>query len=313
MTNAHLPPTNPPRIVSLIASATEIVYELGLGPFLVGRSHECDFPPGVEQLPCCTRTRFDCSGTSLEIDNLVKRSAEGALSVYEVLDEILEELQPTHIITQTQCEICAVSLRDVELSIARRLQSQPRIVSLEPNALADIWEDFRRVADSTGVDAELVIARLQARMRTLSETAEQDACKPRVACIEWLEPLMAAGNWVPELVEMANGVNLFGLAGRHSPWMTWKELVDADPDVIIVMPCGFSNSRTLPEMPWIADRPEYPQLRATRNGQVYVADGNQYFNRPGPRVVESLQILVEILHPRVAARTFSEDAYLQFA
>jgi iron complex transport system substrate-binding protein len=228
------------------------------------------------------------------------------------LDDVLEALQPTHILTQTQCEVCAVSLRDVELSVARRLRSQPRIVSLEPNSLADIWADMRRVADSVAVDAEPATANLQGRMRDLNAIGFSDSRRPRVACIEWLEPLMAAGNWVPELVEMANGVNLFGSAGLHSPWMTWDELVNADPDVIIVMPCGFSNARTLPEMHWIAERPEYRNLRAVRDSNVYVADGNQFFNRPGPRVVESLQILVEILHPQVAGRTLWDDAYVRF-
>ncbi len=278
----------------------------------MGRSHECDFPPGVEHLPCCTRTRFNCSGSSLEIDRQVKQSVASALSVYEVDDEVLEALQPTHILTQTQCEVCAVSLRDVELSIARKLRSQPGIVALEPNSLADIWADIRSVAASVGVSAEPAIADLQRRMRVASGIAHSSRQRPRVACIEWLEPLMAAGNWVPELVAMANAENLFGSAGLHSPWMTWQNLVDADPDVVIVMPCGFSNERTVPEMHWITDRPEYARLRAVRNGNVYVADGNQYFNRPGPRVAQSLEILVEILHPQAASRTFPESAYLRF-
>jgi iron complex transport system substrate-binding protein len=247
----------------------------------------------------------------------VKASVANALSVYEVLDDVLETLQPTHILTQTQCEVCAVSLRDVELSVARKLRSQPKIVSLEPNSLADIWSDMRRVADSVDIfasnnDAEPFIADLQQRLDNLKTLAHSDVRSPRVACIEWLEPLMAAGNWVPELVAMANAINLFGSAGRHSPWMTWQELVDADPDVIIVMPCGFSNARTLPEMHWIADRPEYSQLKAVRNRDVYVADGNQFFNRPGPRVVESLQILVEILHPGSSNRQFSNETYRRF-
>ncbi len=285
------------RIVSLIASATEIVFELGLGEFLVGRSHECDYPPGVESLPCCTQTRFECSGGSDEIDLLVKQSVSNALSVYTVLDHVLEALQPTHILTQTQCEVCAVSLRDVELSVASRLRSRPKIVALQPNSLEDIWSDMRRVAESLAVDPEPTILDLKFRMYNLSSIAGFDPFRPRVACIEWLEPLMAAGNWVPELVDMAYGHNLFGCAGLHSPWMTWQELVTADPDVIIAMPCGFSVERTLPEMHWIANRPEYASLRAVRTGQVYVADGNKYFNRPGPRVVESLGLLVEMLHP----------------
>ena len=239
----------------------------------------------------------------------MKRSIANALSVYEVDDDVLEALQPTHILTQTQCEVCAVSLRDVELSVASRLRSQPKIVSLQPNALADIWNDIGRVAESVGVSAEPVVADLQRRMEDLRGLAYSDARRPRVACIEWLEPLMAAGNWVPELVETANGENLFGTAELHSPWMTWTELVGADPDVIIVMPCGFSTARTLPEMHWITERAEYRELQAVRNREVWVADGNQYFNRPGPRVVESLQMLVEILHPNVLERSFASHCY----
>lgn len=302
-----------PRIVSLIASATEIIYELGLGRFLVGRSHECDFPAGVEALPCCTNPRFDCSGSSQDIDRMVKDSVANALSVYEVSDEVLQTLQPTHIVTQTQCEVCAVSLRDVERSVASRLASQPKIISLQPNSLADIWDDMRRVAGAVGMDAEPAIMRLQHRIQELQRMAAGDELKPRVACIEWLEPLMAAGNWVPELVELANATNLFGHAGMHSPWMTWPELVDSDPDVIIAMPCGFAIDRTVPEMHWLTQRSEYGNLRAVRNREVYVADGNRYFNRPGPRVVESLQILVEILHAEVSERSFESLGYVRFA
>ena len=263
-------------------------------------------------MPCCTRTRFDCSGSSLEIDRLVKQSVTNAISVYEVLDDVLEALQPTHILTQTQCEVCAVSLRDVELSIAKKLNSKPMIVALEPNSLDDIWRDIRDVAASLDVDAEPLIGKLQARMGDLRDLAAVDGRTPRVACIEWLEPLMAAGNWVPELVEMAHGINLFGSAGKHSPWMTWEQLVEADPDVLIAMPCGFSSDRTLAEMHWLTDRPEYRRLRAAQHQEVYVADGNAYFNRPGPRVVESLQILVEILHPTVARPSLWGNGYVRW-
>ena len=283
------------RIVSLIASATEIVDSLGEMGSLVGRSHECDFPPGIEKLPTCTRPTFDVSGNSLEIDRLVKENLANALSVYEVFDEVLLELQPTHILTQTQCEVCAVSLKDVERSVASRLASKPRIVSLQPNSLADIWDDIRRVASALGTAerGERVIDELQRKMR---EIAAQTTRKlPRVACIEWLSPLMAAGNWVPELVEMAGGANLFGEAGKHSPWMTWEQLAASDPDVIVVMPCGFDEARTREEMYWMTERSEYPKLRAAKSGLIFPVDGNQYFNRPGPRVVESLAILAGIL------------------
>jgi iron complex transport system substrate-binding protein len=287
------------RIVSLIASASEIVASLGLSRYQVGRSHECDFPPEILALPICTSPAFPTDGSSAEIDQRVKERVANALSVYEVSREMLDALQPTHAITQTQCRVCAVSLEDVERALTGWVTSRPKLVALEPNALADVWNDIRNVAASCGVPerGEDVVAKLQAEMRRISERAYAAARRPRVACIEWHEPLMAAGNWVPELVEMTGAVNLFGQAGLHSPWMNWKQLVEADPDVIITMPCGFDLARTCAEMYWLTDRPEWRKLRAVQTGQVYLADGNQYFNRPGPRLVESLQILAEILHP----------------
>ena len=288
-----------PRIVSLIASATEIVHALGQFEFLVGRSHECDFPEAVASLPVCTRPAIPVSGDSREIDSLVKDRLREAISVYEVFPDVLERLQPTHIITQTQCEVCAVSLKDVEAALTAGLASNPQIVPLHPNALADVWDDIRRVAVSLGIAerGEATIQDLKARMCAISRRALSRPERPTVACIEWLEPLMAAGNWVPELVEMAGGVNLFGEAGKHSPRMSWEELVRADPEVIVVMPCGWDPERTRPEMHWLTDRPEWGQLRAVRNSRVHLTAGNQYFNRPGPRLVESLEILAAILHP----------------
>jgi iron complex transport system substrate-binding protein len=287
------------RIVSLIASASEILSTLDLTRNQVGRSHECDFPAEILALPVCTSPAFPTSGSSAEIDQRVKQRVADALSVYEVSREVLDALQPTHVITQTQCRVCAVSLEDVERALTGWVSSRPKLVALEPNALADIWSDIRRVAVSCGVleRGEEAVEALQARMREISAQACRSPRRPRVACIEWHEPLMAAGNWVPELVEMAGAVNLFGRAGAHSPWMTWPELVESDPDVVISMPCGFDLDRTCAEMYWLTDRQEWPRLRAVQTSQVYLADGNQYFNRPGPRIVESLRILAEILHP----------------
>jgi len=289
------------RIVSLIASASEIVASLGLSRHQVGRSHECDFPPEILALPICTSPAFETGGSSAEIDRRVKERVANALSVYEVSREMLDAVQPTHVITQTQCRVCAVSLEDVERALMGWVASRPKLVALEPNSLADIWSDIRRVAAACGVAerGDEVVAELQAKMRAISERANASRLRPRVACIEWHEPLMAAGNWVPELVEMAGAVNLFGEAGAHSPWMSWVQLADADPDVIITMPCGFDLDRTFREMYWLTERPEWARLRAAKTGQVYLADGNQFFNRPGPRMLESLEILAEILHPEV--------------
>jgi iron complex transport system substrate-binding protein len=288
------------RIVSLIASASEIVSSLGLSRYQVGRSHECDFPPEILTLPVCTSPAFPVDGSSAEIDRRVKARVASALSIYEVSREMLDALQPSHIVTQTQCRVCAVSLEDVERALTGWVSSRPKLVALEPNSLADVWADIRRVAAASGVAerGEQVVADIQANMQAISERACAAQERPRIACIEWQEPLMAAGNWVPELVEMAGAVNLFGEAGAHSPWMSWRQLVDSDPEVIIVTPCGFNLQRTCTEMYWLENRPEWPKLRAVQNGRVYLADGNQYFNRPGPRLAESLQILAEILHPR---------------
>ncbi|MDQ6700805.1 MAG: ABC transporter substrate-binding protein [Acidobacteriota bacterium] len=284
-----------PRIVSLIAGATEIVAALGQLRNLVGRSHECDFPPEVQALPVCTKPRIDVSADSREIDAQIRGMVAQALSIYDVFDEVLDRLQPTHIITQTQCEVCAVSLRDLQKSIASRLRSEPRIVSLQPNSLEDIWEDFRRVARSLDIDAEPVIAHLRSKMERISEKALASPHRPRVACVEWMEPLMAAGNWTPELVGMAGGVNLFGEPGRHSPWMAWRELVESRPDITIAMPCGFDLARTQEEIHWLTRNPAFADL----TGKLYLADGNQFFNRSGPRVVEALEILAEITHPEI--------------
>jgi iron complex transport system substrate-binding protein len=291
----------PPRIVSLIASATEIVSALGFEDQLVGRSHECDYPPTVKLLPQLTSPKFKVEGSSLEIDQRVKSIIEEALSVYRVDARMLEELAPTHIITQSQCEVCAVSLKDVEQAVCELTSSRPVIVSLEPNSLDDVWADILRVGAALGASAraEQLIDELQSRMDDIVQRTHWLDSNPTVAYIEWIDPLMAGGNWMPELVEMAGGVNLFGEAGKHSPWMTWEELVTKDPDIIFVSPCGFDIQRTLQEMHLLRGRAEWKSLKAVAGGRVIVADGNQYFNRPGPRLAASLEILAEIIHPNV--------------
>jgi len=290
-----------PRIVSLIASSTEIVCALGFGDRLVGRSHECDFPESVKRLPAVTEPKFPVEGSSYEIDQRVKAILQEGLSVYRVHADELRALHPDVVITQAQCEVCAVSLRDVEQAVCEWVDSRPRIVSLEPNALGDIFTDIRRVASALDATerGDALVARLERRIAEVSERAKEAGGLPTVAAIEWIDPLMACGNWMPELVALAAGVNLFGEAGRHSPSMTWEELAASDPDIIVVLPCGFDIARTRVEMPLLANEPAWRELRAVRGGRVAVADGNQYFNRPGPRVVESLEILAEILHPGV--------------
>ena len=286
------------RIVSLIASATEIVAALGYEDSLVGRSHECDFPLSVEQLTVCSEPRIDVTGSSLEIDREVKATVQEALSVYSVFRHELERLQPTVVITQSQCDVCAVNLKDVQAAVCDMIGSKPEIVSLEPMALPDIWSDIATVAEALGDPAagERLITSLQQRLRQLASMIPESTVRPTVMCIEWLEPLMPAGNWIPELVELAGGRSLISEAGKHSPWMTWDDLVSADPDFVAIMPCGFGIERTKQELHLLTEHPNWPDLKAVRNGNVFLTDGNQYFNRPGPRVVESAEILAEILH-----------------
>jgi len=289
------------RIVSLIASATEIICALGYEDQLVGRSHECDYPPSVARLPVCTEPKFDTLGTSYEIDQRVKNILADALSVYRVHAGKLKELQPDVIVTQSQCEVCAVSLRDVEQALCSWIDSRPQLVSLEPHALSDVWADIRRVAAALGNPerGDELVGRLKRRMSAILEKARALSQRPTVACIEWIDPLMAAGNWMPELVEMAGGVNLFCSAGKHSPWMKREQLQQKDPEVIVVLPCGFDIRRSREEMPALTEKPDWAGLRAVRDRRVCLTDGNQFFNRPGPRLAESLEILAEVLHPAV--------------
>lgn len=288
-----------PRVVSLIASATETVAALGCTDWLVGRSHECDYPPAIRTLPVCTAAKVNVEASGAEIDRQIKSLLRDAVSIYSLDSETLDRLEPDVIITQSQCEVCAVSLRDVEQAVCELIHSRPRIVSLEPNGLREIWEGTIEVAEALGIRERglKLVEQSQYRLAELQERTSAMGHCPTVACIEWIEPLMAGGNWVPELVEIAGGTNLFGEAGKHSPWMTFDELVARDPDVIVILPCGWDIERSRREMGPLTIRPQWRELQAVRNGRVYLTDGNQYFNRPGPRVVESAEILAEIFFP----------------
>jgi iron complex transport system substrate-binding protein len=283
------------RIVSLLPSATEIVHCLGLGQYLVGRSHECDFPIGVEALPVCTAPKFCPAGNSQTIHDRVTQLLQTALSVYEVKTATLAELRPTHVITQSQCEVCAVSLADVQEAVSQLTHGPVEIISLQPNYLHEVWQDIERVGHALQVDPVPVVAQLKQRVRQCPSNCGVD--RPRVACIEWIDPPMSAGNWIPELVEMAGGHNLFGEAGKHSPWLQWSDLEKADPDLLIFMPCGFDMPKTSIEVEQALKQHHWQSLRAVRTGNVFITDGNSFFNRPGPRLVESLEILAEIIRP----------------
>jgi iron complex transport system substrate-binding protein len=287
------------RIVTLLPSATEIVAALGFADSIVGRSHECDYPREIENRPVCTAPKFKVGGSSAEIDRRVNAVVRDALSVYSVDADLIRRLNPDVIVTQTQCEVCAVSLRDVEDAVAATLGARPQIVPLAAVALAEIWEDIERVARALDAPARGVelTGRLKARTAAIADRAAKIDSRPAVACIEWIDPLMAAGNWMPELVAMAGGRNVFGAAGQHSPRVTFEDLAANDPDVIVLAPCGFDIARTMSEIQALSGRGGWANLKAVRESRVFVVDGNQYINRPGPRIVESLEILAELIRP----------------
>jgi iron complex transport system substrate-binding protein len=223
------------------------------------------------------------------------------LSVYRVDAERLRSLQPTHVVTQVQCEVCSVSLQEVEEALAGWTEKRPRLTPLNPASLSDVFADIERVAAALGAPdrGSRLVASLRGRMKAVASAARAVPERPRVATIEWLSPLMTAGNWMPELVEMAGGEDVLGRAGRHSDWLSWETLESADPDVILVFPCGFSLERVECEIDLLAALPGWSSLKAAAAGRVYLAEANQYFNRPGPRLAETLEILAEILHPEV--------------
>ena len=292
--------SSPARVVSLLPSLTEIVCALGAGDRLVGRSHECDHPPAVARLPVLTAPRVasEAGDSSRTLDARVRDLVQHALSIYAVDADRLRALAPELILTQDQCRACAASLADVEAALATWLGHAPRVVSVVPRSLGEAFEDVRRVAEALGLAAEgeALLARLTARISSIGERAGGRA-RPRVAVIEWLDPLMAAGHWLPELVAIAGGEPLLASSGLPSRWIAWQQLAVADPDVIVVTPCGFPVARTRREIHLLRALPGWRALGAARSEQVFLADGNQYFNRPGPRLVESLEILAEIVAP----------------
>ncbi len=289
------------RIVSLIPSGTEILATLGLTNAIVGRSHECDHPPEIKNLPVCTAARLNSNASSSEIHNQVNDILQSALSIYQIKTDVLEQLQPTHILTQDQCDVCAVSFQEVEKAVASLIHSSPQIISLQPNFLKDVWHDIERVGQIFGVDSVKTLENLEARVKICQHKVKGLSLNehPTVVCIEWTDPLMVAANWIPELVNLAGGQSLFGATGQSSPHLEWETLIASNPDVIIFMPCGFDLQRTRQEAQLLTQRPDWEKLHATKAGRIYITDGNAYFNRPGPRLADSLEILAEILHPEI--------------
>ena len=305
--------TTRPRVVSLIASATEILHALDAGDLQVGRSHECDWPETILALPALTKAKFSVEGSSRQIDDRVKALVKDGLAVYEVDSARLEELAPDVILTQDHCEVCAVSLTDVEQAVCAWTGRDVTLVSLRPHTLEALLADITRVANAIGRPqaGTRLIAEMKSRLGAI-EASVAGRARPRIAYIEWIDPPMSGGHWMPEIIAMAGGHNLFGVTGENSPWISWDEVAVADPDVIVVGPCGYDIAVTGREMGVLRSNAVWGGLRAVAAGEVYVADGNAYFNRPGPRIVESTEMLAEILHPGVCDYGHRGRSYVRY-
>ncbi len=303
------------KIASLLPSASEIVCALGLRENLIGRSHECDYPQDIKELPILTRANID-GGTSNAIDQQISQLLQDNLSVYSINLERLQQLQPDVIITQSQCDLCAVSFDEVNNTLqGTELASSTQIINLYPKVYEDIFADIYKVATSLDANtniglnminkAKKLSSNIRKRIQSVEEKTKAIANKKTIFCIEWIEPLMNAGNWIPSLVAKAGGLipaPFDDQTGEHSHYVTWQSLVEADPEVIILMPCGFDIARDRQEMDLLRQRPQWSLLQAVKTNQVYLVDGNQYFNRPSPRICDGVEIVAEILYPDLFAR-----------
>jgi iron complex transport system substrate-binding protein len=297
------------RIASLLAGSTEILYGLGLGDRVVCVSHECDFPAAATEKPRVTRTNVTENAASQAIDEEVKQRTSDGAALYDIDVDLLASLKPDLIVTQAQCDVCAVSYRDVVAAV-RTVDALKgtKVVALNPTSLAEVFADIERVGAATGriEKAAAYISALRGRVEAVQNDAAElvEADRPRTVCIEWIEPVMVAANWMPELVAMAGGRNGLTTPGQPSGYTDWGAVVDYDPDVIVVMPCGFDLERTIREAEALPGLPGWGDLRAVRDGRVYAADGNAYFNRSGPRIVDSLEMLGAMLHPEIFGDRF---------
>ncbi len=282
------------RIVSLVPSATEMLYALGLGPDLVAVTHECDYPADARQLPRVTKDVLPAGLSSAEIDAAVKERTLAGQSIYELDEDALNELAPDLIVTQALCSVCAVSYDDVR-AIADELDSQPMVVSLDPHTVGEVLGDARTLAQATDrKDAAVeLIAQASARIDRV-RVATRNVRRPRVVALEWLDPPFVAGHWTPQLIAFAGGDDLLGFPGENSEERTWEELAAVSPDIVIVMPCGYDAEIAHREAEMHRD-----ELAALGAGEVVAVDAAAYFSRPGPRIVDGLELLAHILHPEL--------------
>jgi len=288
------------RIVSLLPSTTEIVCELGLGDDLVGVTHECDFPPFVKSLPRVTRTLIPHDASSREIDALVRERLKTQRALYTLDRPVLERLWPDLIVTQALCDVCAVAEAEVTAA-ACSLPGRPKVINLEPMCLSEVFESIGQVAHAAGVAdrAPRTIASLHGRVERVAQRTASVSHRPRVVLLEWIDPPFCSGHWSPELVRLAGGIEMIGREGQPSRTTAWAEVVRADPEVLVIACCGFDTKRTRRDLSILSGYPGFWELSCVRSGRVYLMDGNAYFSRPGPRLVDSLEILAHALHPDV--------------
>lgn len=294
------------KIASLLPSSTEIAFALGLREEIIGVSHECDFPDEAKTKPVLTKSKINAFKRSDEIDKDVVNLAKNGLSVYDIDEKKLAELNPDMILTQDQCEVCAVSLKDVQKAV-NKLICSARIVSLKPETLKDVLNDIKTIGVAASKEKEAIelINSLKFRIDNIKNIINKNnniknyIKKPKVCCIEWIEPIFTAGNWTPELVEIAGGINLFSKTGKHSQKIALKEILKEQPDKIVIAPCGFKIYQTINDINLLVSKPEWKKLNAVKNNEVYVVDGNSYFNRPSQRIVDTLEILASVLHPNI--------------
>jgi len=282
------------RIVSLVPSSTEMLFALGLGPDVVGVTHECDFPAAVQDLPKVTRDVLPPGLSSAQIDAAVKERTLEGRSIYELDVDQLEALQPDLIVTQALCAVCAVSYEDVRV-LAEQIDSHPQVISLDPRTVGEVLGDARTLAEATGAkDAAVELVREASGRIDRVRLAVRGARRPRVVALEWLDPPFVAGHWTPQLIEYAGGEDVLGFAGEHSEERSWDEVAVAQPDLVLVMPCGFDAELAYREAEMHRD-----QLGALGAGELVAVDAAAYFSRPGPRIVDGLELLAHILHPEL--------------
>lgn len=301
------------RICSLLPSATEIVYALGLGDQLAGVTHECDFPPEARAKPALIRPRTQLGASAAEIDRQVREIVARGESLYVVDDDALRSIAPDLILTQDLCHVCAASPEDLAAALSR-MASPPQVLTLSPQFLADVWKDIRAVGKATGREqhAETLARGLESRVAAV-QRAVAGLPRPRVLCLEWLDPPYVAGHWVPEMVAAAGGVDAINRAGVPSFQIGWQQALAAQPDVVLVMPCGYALDAVLQEYQNMKMPGGWSELPAVRCGRVFAADSSAYFSRPGPRLACGVEILAEILHPGCVPAVLPAASFLALA